>query len=275
MQKILIKTFLSFIDFKLILASGASVFIATSMAAGDGVHHLPSAFFCFLATISFQACILLSEKYQEQRDEKTKRTILKFAIACFCITMFSGIFIIARGGIGVKIIILLSMIAALIYTLNCKKTNCAVKREVFIFIFYGPLPVMLTYFVQSFEMNFAIFLSSFSPGLIILAFFINNDILLNEYKLSKNSIVHNFGKAIGQYLYAYCIILGSLVPIAIYMIINDHIAILSCSVISLLAIPNIKKIFTKVEKTKLKQTPTFSMVLLIIYSILFSISWII
>ncbi|MBZ0165433.1 MAG: 1,4-dihydroxy-2-naphthoate polyprenyltransferase, partial [Candidatus Omnitrophica bacterium] len=68
--------------------------------------------------------------------------------------------------------------------------------------------------------------------------------------------------------------MAALLPVLIYSLIRDHVAIMLCSVTALLALPGIHTVFSTTEGPRLNATLGFTGKILLLYSVLFAIGWV-
>jgi len=278
---------------KTLTAAISPVLIGTAMAYGDGVHHFPSALLCLLAALSIQIGTNLANDYYDfKKGADTKERIgptratqaglikpsaMRWAfIIAFTISALICAYLIRRGGAPIAIIGVLSILSGIFYTAGPKPLGYIGLGDLFVLIFFGPVAVAGTYYVQSFEMNFAIILAGFAPGLISVAILTVNNYrdIESDRKVGKRTLAVRFGKTFAQLEYLITILAAALLPVLIYSLIQDHFPILICTIIVLLAAPTIQTVFTKTDGPSLNHALAATGKLLLIYSILFSIGWI-
>jgi len=274
-------------------AAISPVMIGSVMAFGDGVHHIPSAFLCLLAALSIQIGTNLANDYFDykkgadsgKRIGPTRVTqaglikpeAIKWAfILTFLFSAFICFLLFKRGGAPIAIIGILSITSGILYTAGPKPLGYVGLGDLFVLIFFGPVAVGGTYYVQSFEMNYAILLAGLAPGLISVAILTVNNYrdIENDRKIGKRTLAVRFGRSFAQREYLYCLVGASLLPVLIYGLINDHQPILLCTITLVLAIPTIQTVFTKTDGPSLNTALAMTGKLLLIYSVLFSIGWI-
>lgn len=278
---------------KTLTAAIAPVMIATAMAFGDGVHHFPTAFICLCVALTMQIGTNLANDYFDfRKGADTKERIgptrvtqaglikpetvkLSFIIA-FGLSAFLCILLVIRAGWPIAIIGIISILSGLFYTAGPRPLGYIGLGDLFVLIFFGPVAVGGTYYVQSFELNIAVILAGFAPGFISAAILAVNNLRDRETdaKTGKNTLAVRFGAAFAHTEYLASILIAALLPVFIYALIEDHLPILMSSSIALIAIPGFKTVLTKSDGPSLNAALAFTGKLLLIYSILFSIGWI-
>lgn len=278
---------------KTLTAAVAPVLIGTAMAFGDGIHHLPTAFLCLFGAILIQIGTNLANDYFDfkkgtddvDRIGPTRVTqaglispeVVKFAfILTFVLSALVCIALVIRGGWPIAVIGILSIISGILYTAGPKPLGYMGLGDVFVFVFFGPVAVAGTYYVQSFEMNMAVILAGVAPGLISAGILTVNNLrdIVGDKKSGKKTLAVRFGRSFAQSEYLFSMIAASLVPVLIYALIQDHLPILMGTVVSLLAIPIMKKVLVSTDGPALNLALAKTGKLLLIYSVLFSIGWI-
>jgi len=278
---------------KTLPASIAPVMIGTAMAYGDGIHHFPTALLCLLCAMLIQIGTNLANDYFDfkkgadtrERKGPTRVTqagliapghVLAATILTFALAGLLSWILVQRGGTPILIIAVLSIISGFLYTAGPKPLGYIGLGDIFVFIFFGLVAVSGTYYVQSYEINLAVLLAGFGPGLLSTAILAVNNLrdIDSDKKSGKRTLAVRFGRSFAQMEYALCVIWATLIPILIYLYIYDHIFILLASFTSLLAIHGIRTVFTKEDGPSLNHTLAFTGKILMIYSVLFSIGWI-
>jgi len=278
---------------KTLTAAIAPVMIGTAMAYGDGIHHFPSAFLCLLAALTIQIGTNLANDYFDFKKGtdtaerigptrvtqaglvKPETVRLSFIIA-FALSALACGGLVMRAGWPIAVIGIVSIISGILYTAGPKPLGYVGLGDIFVLIFFGPVAVAGTYYVQSFEINMAVILAGFAPGLISTAILTINNLrdIASDSKSEKRTLAVRFGRSFAYSEYLFSIIIASLIPVLIYALIADHLPILGSSIILLFAVPVIKTVLTKSDGPSLNNALAFTGKLLLLYSILFSIGWV-
>jgi len=288
-----LKTWIMAFRPKTLSASIAPVFIGTAMAFGDGIHHFPTAFVCLFAALAIQIGTNIANDYYDFKKgtDTTERigptrvtqaglikpsTMRRAFIFSFAIAVFASIWLIYRGGWPIALIGILSIASGYFYTAGPKPLGYMGLGDFFVLIFFGPVAVGGTYYAQSLEMNMAVLLAGFAPGFISVAILTINNLrdIQSDQKTGKHTLAVRFGRSFTISEYLSSIIIASLIPVFIYWFIEDHIAILACSVLIFIAIPVIKTVCVKTDGPSLNNALAQTGKLLMIYSVIFSIGWI-
>lgn len=277
------------------LAAGiAPVIMGTAMAFGDGIHHWPTAFVALFAAITIQIGTNLANDYfdfkkgadTEERIGPVRVTqaglINPKSVKCafifvFCLSGLACIWLVLRAGWPIAVIGILSILAGILYTAGPRPLGYLGLGEVLVFIFFGPVAVGGTYYVQSFEINWAVILAGAAAGLLSSAILVVNNLrdINTDQRSGKMTLAVRFGRTFAQSEYFICIMAAALLPVVIYGITRDHIETLFAVVIPLLALKSIHTVYTKSDGPSLNQALADTGNLLLIFSIIFSVGWIV
>ncbi len=268
--------------------------MATAMAFGDGLWHWPSAVVCLLTAVTIQIGTNLANDYYDFKKgtdtserlgpvRVTQAGLIKpeavrtAFILVFSLTLAGVLILVQRGGWPIGLLGVLGILSGIFYTAGPKPLGYLGLGDLFVLIFFGPVAVAGTYYVQAHEVNYAVVLAGLGPGLISVAILaVNNYRDIDEDRRSnKKTLAVRFGRTFAQFEYAVCLMLAALLPVLIYMLIHDHVSILFSSVICLLSLPGIRTVFASTDGARLNATLGFTGKILLIYGVLFSIGWIV
>ena len=263
------------------------------MAFGDGIQHFPTAIICLFAALAIQIGTNIANDYYDfKKGADTKErigparvtqtglippaTVKRAFIMAFSIAALLIIWLIARGGWPIAVIGICAIASGIFYTAGPRPLGYMGLGDLFVLIFFGPVAVGGTYYVQSLEINMAVIFAGFAPGFISVAILTINNLrdIESDQKVGKRTLAVRFGRSFAISEYLFSIIAASLIPVFVYWMIEDRIAILSCSILIFIAIPIIKTICKKTDGPSLNAALAQTGKLLMIYSILFSIGWV-
>ncbi|MCG8804699.1 1,4-dihydroxy-2-naphthoate octaprenyltransferase [Tenacibaculum finnmarkense] len=119
-------------------------------------------------------------------------------------------------GLGVS-----SIVAAIKYTVGKSAYGYSGFGDVFVFVFFGLLAVVGTYFLYTKQLNFTVFLPAITIGLLSTAVLNLNNMRdrVNDAKVGKNTLVVKMGAKLAK-LYHYNLIIASFLFAMIYVIIT-------------------------------------------------------
>ncbi|MBF0485180.1 MAG: 1,4-dihydroxy-2-naphthoate polyprenyltransferase [Candidatus Omnitrophica bacterium] len=274
-------------------ASVAPVFLGTAMAYGDGAVHWPSAVLALICALFIQIGTNLSNDYFDLKsgvDTKERRGPLSVTllglilpqhvkwgfILCFSLAGFFAAFLLARGGWPVLIIGMTSILSGIFYTAGPKPLSHLGLGDIFVLIFFGPVAVGGTYYVQSLGCNAAVVLMGFACGLFSTAILIVNNLrdIATDKTAGKMTLAVRFGANFTRIEYLTCLLAACAVPLLVYLITGHSPWIMIASGIIFLCVPLIRTVFTSDSSQRLNQTLALTGIVLSLFCILFSIGWI-
>ena len=278
---------------KTLPAAIAPVVIGTAMALGDGLFHAPSALMALSAALCIQIGTNLANDYfdfkkgADTADRKgplrvtqagliKPQTVLTAAIIFFVLAALSSIYLIHRAGMCILIIAVASIISGILYSAGPKPLAYLGLGDLFVLIFFGPVAVAGTYFTQGLEINWAVIVAGLAPGFLSVAILAVNNLrdIDADQRAGKLTLAVRFGRSFVMGEYLFCIIAATLTPFAVFLITEDHQGMAVASLAGFLAIPCVKEILTHSEAASLNRVLGHTGRLLLIYSALFSIGWV-
>lgn len=287
-----IKYWLLAIRPKTLPAGIAPVLMGTIMAFGDGIGHVPTALVCLLTALLLQIGTNLANDYYDfkkgadtqERVGPTRVTqaglippgqVKAAFIGVFALAALASIYLVTRGGWPIAVLAGLAILSGIFYTAGRHPLGYMGLGDLLVFIFFGPVAVAGTYYVQSLELNSAIIFAGVAPGLFSVAILTVNNLrdIDSDRKSGKNTLAVRFGRGFALSEYLFCVLGACVVPVFIYMFIEDHLLILVSSATSLAAIPTIKTVLTRTEGVALNAALASTARLLLIYSVLFTAGW--
>jgi 1,4-dihydroxy-2-naphthoate octaprenyltransferase len=279
---------------KTLWAAVAPVIIGVSLAFHDGLAHWPSALAALIGSLLIQIGANFSNDYFDfvkgadtaERIGPTRLTqaglisprqmkrgfILVFTLAFIC-----GLYLIWRGGLPVLLLGLLSILFAILYTGGPFPLGYLGLGDLLVLIFFGPVAVGGTYYVQTLRLNYIVILASLSPGFIAAAILVANNLrdISTDRRAGKKTLAVRFGALFSRMEYIFLMFTAGFAPVLLYFITRRHRYSLAAMLIILFSIPTFKLIFTENEGQALNKALANTSRLLLLYSILFSIGWII
>lgn len=279
---------------KTLWAAIAPVIIGTAMAYSEEQFHLLAAVATLLAAILIQIGTNYANDYfdfshgadNEKRLGPIRATSsglvkphqMKFAfVLIFFIAFMIGIYLIWRSGWPILIIGILSILFGLLYTSGPYPLGYTGIADIFVIVFFGPVAVGGTYYIQSLNITSSVLLAGLSPGLISTAILTVNNLrdIKSDAESGKKTLAVRFGSQFAKLEYLLMILIACLIPLIIFMFNPIHpYSVLSILVI-IFALPAIKKVFNCKVLSELNHTLAYTGRILFLYSLIFSIGWII
>jgi 1,4-dihydroxy-2-naphthoate octaprenyltransferase len=276
---------------KTLPAGLAPVLIGTAMAFADGRMYWPAALAAALGSLLIQIGTNYANDYFDykkgadtherlgpirvtQAGLVTPHAMKAAIILVFLAALLVGAYLVYRGGLPIAAIGILSILFGVLYTGGPYPLGYNGLGDIFVLIFFGPVAVGGTYFVQSLTITTPVICAGLAPGLFSVAILTVNNLrdIDSDRTSGKKTLAVRFGRRFAVTEYVLCIVAACLVP-PILIIAYDHstwVAVASATV--LLAIPAMRTVVATSGKP-LNHTLALTGRLLLIFSLLFSIGW--
>lgn len=278
---------------KTLWAAISPVLIGTALAYGDRKAHWLSAFLAAFGAVLIQVGTNLSNDYFDfvhgaDKGERLgpirvtqaglikQKTMKRAFIMVYALAALATLYLIWRAGWPILVIGVLSIASGLLYTAGPFPLAYYGLGDIFVLIFFGLVAVGGTYYVQALEINPSVILTGLAPGLLSTAILTVNNLrdIHTDKEAGKKTLPVRFGETFGRMEYLFCIVIPCLIPIILVAITQGHYFCLPASLVFLLALPSIKIIFHERPGTIYNRVLAKTGMLLLIYSLLFSIGWI-
>ena len=279
---------------KTLWAGISPVMIGIVMAIEAGKFHLISASLCLLGAVSIQIGTNFANDYfdfvkgsdTDKRKGPTRvtqaglippETMKRAFVLAMLMVALIGFILFIRAGWPILVIAALSITSGILYTGGPCPYGYRGLGDIFVFIFFGPVAVGGTYFVQALTVNADVMIAGIAPGLLSAAVLTVNNLrdIDEDRSTGKKTLAVTFGATFVKWEYTLFILGASIIPIVlVYRTHKHHLSLLSCMVL-LLAVPSIKKVFRDSIGTVLNQVLVNTGKYLFFYSSFFSIGWVI
>lgn len=277
---------------KTLWAAVVPVVVGTAMAVDAGGFHALSAFFALLGAILIQVGTNYTNDYYDflkgadtvsrkgpvralQSGLVSAETTRRAAALVFALAVVDGLYLVLRGGWPVLLIGLLSIAAGVLYTAGRYSLAYLGLADVFVVLFFGPVAVGGTYYVQTLGINFVVLFAALGPGLLSASILLVNNVrdIDEDRRANKKTLVVRLGRRFGVTLYALCAGVSALVPVILYVATGEHPWAIAALIILPLAVPIVRTLATSKDPAALNPMLGATSRLLLIYGLLFSIGW--
>jgi len=277
---------------KTLWAAVGPVMIGTAMAHGEGGMHGYSAWGCLIGAILLQIGTNFCNDYADFKKgadssgrvgparavasgwispaQMLNATILVFALAA----IICG-YLAYRGGWPVILLGILSIAAGIIYTAGPYPLAYVGLGDLFVLVFFGPVAVAGTYYLQTTEFSWLPALAGLGPGLLSVAILTVNNLrdVEGDRAVGKRTLVVRFGVLFGRVEYASCIIIAAVIPLLmVYLSGPSRSNSLVASLIIIAAWPVLRLVFLRSGRD-LNPGLGMTALLLLVYSLSFSMGW--
>lgn len=274
-------------------AAVAPVIIGTAMAFGDGVQHYPSALVAMVCALLIQVATNFVNDYADfkkgtddpnrigplrvtQAGLVTPKQMKKAIWTVFCLTVLISVYLVYRGGWPIVIIGILSIISSILYTEGPYPLGYVGLGDIFVLIFFGPVAVGGTYYVQALTVNWTVILAGFAPGLFSVAILTVNNLrdADGDRTAGKKTLAVRFGKRFAMAEYYVSIVTACLIPVTIHVLTGRYMFAQFGVLTLFFAVGTLRAVFSRTDGPALNHALGGTGKLLLIYGLLFSIGWI-
>lgn len=277
---------------KTLWASVAPVMMASAMAWRAGVFHPVAAGCALLTAMLLQVATNFCNDYADfvkgtdtaerkgprrataaglVSPEAMKRaTWLTFSLAAAC-----AMYLVARGGWGLAGLMGLAIASGALYTGGPKPLGYLGLGDVFVFIFFGPVAVAGTYYVQALHFSEAAAVAGLAPGFLSVAILVVNNQRDREgdARTGKRTLAVRLGSTFSRWEYTLCILFAALIPLLLVRYYGAPINSAAAGLTVLAAISALRTMWTTEEPLLLNGLLAYTSQLLIVFAALFSVGY--
>lgn len=202
-------------------------------------------------------------------------SILEMKIAVYLVfglSFLAGLYLVSLGGMPILIIGIFSILAGLAYTAGPFPLAYNGLGDIFVFLFFGLVATVGTYYVQALRITNFAFLASVPVGALITNILIvNNYRDTDEDKISgKKTTAVLFGKKFARLQYVFLMVVSYIMPVIIFFTIKPEPIIFLPMLTLPIAVKAIKMLY-QLEGARLNSTLELTAKLTAIYGFLFAL----
>lgn len=277
---------------KTLPAAIAPVMVGAAMAWKAGGFHLPSALCALLGALLIQIGTNFANDYADcikgadqpdrlgplrvtQAGLVTSGAMRLATAAVFLAACLPGLYIVYRGGWPFIAIGLASIACGILYTAGPFPLGYIGLADPFVFIFFGPVAVGGTYYVQTLTLPPSVVLAGAAAGLISVAILTVNNLrdIDQDWRAGKKTLAVRFGRTFVRAEYACALTLACAVVPALLYIRGGRAGVLLPLLTLAAAIPVLRTVFTRTGGPALNAALAATGRLLLLWSLLFSVGW--
>lgn len=279
---------------KTLWASIAPVLIGGSMAWGDGLFHAPSVVAALLGALLIQIGTNFCNDYADFKkgaDTEDRMgplratasgwisapTMWRATVLTFTLAALTALYLIYRGGWPMAVIAVLSILFGVLYTVGPYALAYRGWSEGFALVFFGPVAVAGTYYVQTMQWPWIVIVAGLAPGLMSCAILSINNLrdIKQDRVANKRTLAVRFGKTFARWEYTGCVVLSLLLlPLLLFYSTPHRAMALIPLAAALGAVGPLRDVWRGMEGPALNEVLARTGKLLLIQSVLFSVGWI-
>jgi 1,4-dihydroxy-2-naphthoate octaprenyltransferase len=275
-------------------AAIAPVIIGTAMAFSDGKLHIPSALLTLFSAMLIQIGTNFANDYFDfvhgvdthDRLGPTRATgaglvtpgqMRAAFIITFTLAFLLGLYLIYRGGWPIFIIGILSILCGILYTSGPYPLSYNGLGDIFVLIFFGPVAVGGTYYLQALNITLPVVLAGLSPGLISTALLTVNNLrdIATDRQAGKKTLAVRFGEFFSRMEYMVAMLVATFIPLLLILIKPGHTFAVGAISVFLFALPSIRAVLFQDIDARLNAVLAKTGKLLLLYSLIFYLGWIV
>ncbi len=201
------------------------------------------------------------------------KNMLNATIICMALAFIFGLYLVWIGGTVVLIIGLFSLLFGVLYTGGPFPLGYNGLGDLFVFIFFGIVAVMTTYYVNALAWSMDTFWASLAVGALCTNILVVNNLRdIEQDKIAgKKTLGVLFGETMLKVEYTFMLMLAFAIPPHFYFQLDYEIWIFLPFLILPVALLHTKTIWTETEKRNLNQQLEKTAKFMTIFGLLFSI----
>lgn len=196
-------------------------------------------------------------------------------LIAFGLAFVAGLYLVWHAGWPIAIIGLASILFGILYTGGPYPLGYNGLGEAFVLVFFGPVAVAGTYYVQTLQIGIVPILAGLGPGWLSVAMLAVNNLrdLDNDRACGKRTLAARFGRPFARAEYLAAVYLAALTPVLLYLINPARPWSLITLVLPVLAVSTARTVLTRTDGSALNGVLATTGQLMLAYAALFSIGW--
>ena len=278
---------------KTLWAAVAPVSIAAAMAKHAECFRWDAALLCLLGALSVQIGTNFVNDYCDFKkgadsDKRqgpkracaagwvTPKIMLIASAIAFGVTLAAGTALTAIAGWYLMVVTILGILSGIAYTAGPYPLGYNGLGDLFAFIFFGPVAVAATWYAQAGTLPTNVWIAGLAPGCLSVAMIsVNNLRDADEDRgTGKHTLAVIFGKNFARFEYLAAMTLTAVVPIVLVMRTKAHAFALMAAAVWFPGVFATQILF-KVEGPALNRILAATGMMMLLYTILFSVGWLV
>ncbi len=275
---------------KTLAAAFVPVLVGVSIAWSESSIHWPASIVALMCAFLIQIGTNFANDYFDfikgaDTDERIgfqrataaglipAKTMLSATILCMGLAFLFGLYLVWLGGTIVLIIGLASLLFGVLYTGGPYPLGYNGLGDVFVFVFFGIVAVMTTYYVNTLEWSEASFWAALAVGALCTNILVVNNLrdIVQDKKAGKKTLGVLFGERTLKLEYTLMVILAFAIPPHFHFQLGYKLWVYLPFLVLPLAIVHVYTVWTETDKSKLNPLLEQTAKFMTLFGILFSI----
>jgi 1,4-dihydroxy-2-naphthoate octaprenyltransferase len=220
---------------KTLMAGICPVLLGSSFAIRDGHFHAGAAMAAIVGALAIQIGTNYSNDYFDfvqgadtadrigpmravQAGWVTPRGMLIATIVMFLLAACCCVYLVSRAGWPLAVIGAASIFCGVWYTASRFSLAYLGLGDLFVLVFFGPVAVGGTYFVQALQWQRDVLFAGLGPGLLSVAILVVNNLrdIQQDAKAQKRTLAVRFGSRFARGEYTMCMLGATAVPLMLW-----------------------------------------------------------
>lgn len=237
---------------KTLLASICPVVMGSVLARRDGSLHLPTALAALGGAIAIQIGTNFCNDYFDFRQGAdtalrqgptravqsgliSASAMWNAALAVFGVAAVLSVYLVIRAGWPLAVVAAVSILCGVAYTASRYSLAYLGLGDLFVLVFFGPVAVAGTHYVQALRLAPSAIVAGLAPGLISVGILVVNNLrdIREDAQANKRTLAVRWGAEFARFQYTVCMLGAALVPLILWLRFEFPAAILAASAILL------------------------------------------
>lgn len=205
-------------------------------------------------------------------------TMRRAVALVFALALVPGAYVVYRGGWPFIAIGLTSILLAILYTAGPYPLGYLGLGDVFVLIFFGPVALCGTYYLHVAALSTDVFIASLAPGLLSVALLTVNNLrdLEEDRRAGKKTLAVRFGRTFARLEYTTCLAAAALIiPTYFFCVTGNPMFAMTPLIVFGYGVAPLKTVFTTTDGPALNRVLARTGQLLLLFAIVFSLSWLV
>lgn len=186
-----------------------------------------------------------------------------------------GVNLVVRAGWPILVIGVLAVAFGILYTGGPRPLGYRGLGDPLVLVFFGPVAVAGTYYVQAIDWSTAAAVAGLGPGLLSTALLSLNNLrdIVGDEAAGKRTLAVRFGPAFTKAEFTLCIVGAALVPVLLVAFFDGPLGAIAGTAACLFALPPLRAVLGWQPGDRLQVALAGVGRLLILYALAFSLGW--
>lgn len=273
-------------------ASVGPVLMGTAIAAEAGGFHPPAAALALLGALLIQIGTNLANDYFDwkkgadagqrigplrvtQAGLVSPSAMRRATAGVFGLAALVGAWLVWRGGWPILAVGVASIASGVLYTAGPRPLAYVGLGELFALVFFGPVAVAGTVWVQALRIEGEAVILGLAPGLFSVAILTVNNLrdAETDRRAGKMTLAVRLGRTAMRIQYSAAILAACLVPCGLWLATGRHPASMAVLAVLPLATRTLRTVWTRTEGPALNGALVGTARLLLVFAAIFSAGW--